>query len=185
MSKSYRNLITAVDELAATLSSCYSKHLVCRSGCSGCCQHHLSVFPVEASAIRETFTTLAEQVRFRIIQQAKEVEVREVNGEPVACPMLLDDRCASYGSRPVICRTQGLPLLYENDRGEEEVDFCPLNFTAPEAINDLDEERLVRLDDLNLRLALVNWQYCQEQGIEKSASGERVKMSVVILDARY
>ncbi len=95
--------------------------------------------------------------------------------------MLVDDRCAVYESRPLICRTQGLPLLIEAEDGEAEVDFCPLNFTAPDAVADLDETHLVPLDELNLKLALVNLQYCREQGIADDASGQRVPMANIIL----
>ncbi len=95
--------------------------------------------------------------------------------------MLVDDACAIYPSRPLICRTQGLPLLIEAEDGEQEVVFCPLNFTAPDAVDDLDEEHLVPLDAINLKLALINLQSCREKGIESEASGQRVTMSDIIL----
>jgi Fe-S-cluster containining protein len=175
-------LLGLVDALTATLSARYSKHLVCRAGCSGCCHHHLSVFAVEAAALRETIAELSPEVRERIAEQSRKVDERELRGEAVACPLLVDDRCAVYQSRPLICRTQGLPLLLEAEDGTQEVDFCPLNFTAPDAVNDLEENQLVPLDALNLKLAVVNIQYCQENGIERADSGRRRKMSEIILD---
>ena len=181
MNMVYRQLIQRIEELAARLSSYYSKHLVCRAGCSSCCHHHLTVFRVEADAIREAIQALPEETRSLVEQRAREVNEREELGLPLACPLLIDDRCAIYSSRPVICRTQGLPLLFESDDGEEEVDFCPLNFSTPGAVNDLDEEHLVPLEDVNLKLATVNLQYCIEEGVDKAASGQRIKMSEVIL----
>lgn len=106
---------------------------------------------------------------------------REAQGLPVACPLLVDDRCSIYESRPLICRTQGLPLLMEAEDGETEVDFCPLNFAEPGAVEDLDEDYLVPLDDMNLRLALVNLQHCRDAGLGDEASGGRVTMADVIL----
>lgn len=132
VTESYRQLIEHVDKLTARLSSQYARHLVCRSGCSGCCRHHLSVFAVEAAAVRQAVDVLPEPLRQRLTQQAHKVLEMEAHGEPTACPMLVDDRCSIYAARPLICRTQGLPLLLEADDGEAEVDFCPLNFTAPE-----------------------------------------------------
>ncbi|MGH9847309.1 MAG: YkgJ family cysteine cluster protein, partial [Blastocatellia bacterium] len=146
--------------------------------------HHLSVFAVEAENLREAFEALPEELRRRIEAQAGEVVRREAQGEPVACPMLVDDACAIYPSRPLICRTQGLPLLVEAEDGLREVDFCPLNFTAPEALDDLDEEHLVPLDAVNLKLALVNLQYGGEKGIESEAISRRVTMSEIILGSR-
>ena len=98
--------------------------------------------------------------------------------------MLVDDRCSIYQSRPLICRTQGLPLLMEAEDGEQEVDFCPLNFTEAGAIDDLDEDHLVPLDALNMKLALVNLEYCRETGLGDGDSGERRKMADIILKSR-
>lgn len=124
------------------------------------------------------------QVRARVEAQAREVIVREAQGETVACPLLLDDRCSIYESRPLICRTQGLPLLMEAEDGEQEIDFCPLNFTEAGAVDDLDENHLAPLDQLNLRLALVNLQHCRETGLADGASGERVKMADIALESQ-
>ena len=173
-----------MDKFAAKLQSRYSKHLVCRAGCSGCCHHHLSVFAVEAEEARAAVEALPAQVRARVEDQAREVIEREAQGRPAVCPLLVDDRCSIYQSRPLICRTQGLPLLMEAEDGEQEVDFCPLNFTEAGAVDDLDEDHLVPLDALNLRLALVNLQHCRETGQGDEASGERVKMADIVLKSR-
>ena len=183
VSDSYLQLIAQTDELTARLATRYADHLVCRAGCSGCCQHHLSVFAVEAEAIRQAVAALPADTRATLEQQARDVTQREANKEAVACPMLIEDRCAVYESRPLICRTQGLPLLLEAEDGAQEVDFCPLNFSAPEALDELDEEHLVPLDALNLKLALVNLQHCREQGIADEACGERLPMAEIILQA--
>ncbi|MDX2044292.1 MAG: YkgJ family cysteine cluster protein [Acidobacteriota bacterium] len=184
MTNSYRQLIEHVDKLAAKMSLRYAPHLVCRSGCSGCCHHHLSVFAVEATAVRVAFDALPELFRARLEEQARAVLESEAHEEPLACPMLMDDRCAIYESRPLICRTQGLPLLMEAEDGEAEVDFCPLNFTGENAVDDLDEAHLVPLDDLNLKLALVNLQHCREQGISDEVSGQRLPMANIILQTQ-
>lgn len=181
MSSTYHKFIKQVDELTAKLSERYSKHLVCCAGCSACCHHHLSVFPVEAEEVRKALEALPGEMRARVEERAREVTRREAEGGPVACPLLLDDRCSIYQSRPLICRTQGLPLLIEAEDGQLEVDFCPLNFTGPGAVDDLDEDHLVPLDALNLKLALVNLRYCREMGLNDEASGERRNMADIIL----
>ena len=181
---SYREFIEHVDRLTAKLQARYSKHLVCRAGCSGCCHHHLSVFAVEAEEARAAIEVLPVPIRARVEERAREVIKREAQGAPVACPLLIDNRCSIYESRPLICRTQGLPLLIEAEDGEQEVDFCPLNFTEPGAIDDLDEDHLAPLDALNLRLALLNLEHCRETGLGDEASGERVKMADIILRSK-
>jgi Fe-S-cluster containining protein len=98
--------------------------------------------------------------------------------------MLVNDRCSIYQSRPLICRTQGLPLLIEAEDGGQEVDFCPLNFTEAGAVDDLDEDHLAPLDALNLRLALVNLEHCREKGLSDEVGGARTKMADIILKSR-
>ena len=134
--------------------------------------------------MREAIEASPDKTRTVIERQAREVIERESGNRPVACPLLVDDRCSIYESRPLICRTQGLPLLIEAEDGEAEVDFCPLNFTAPNAVDDLGEAHLVPLDDLNLRLALVNLQHCREQGIADEESMKRRTMSEIILQSQ-
>lgn len=179
MQNGYTKLRNEVDRLAERLTERYTNHLVCRPGCSACCRHHLSVFKVEADILREAIGRLPEDMRQRIRRQSEDVDRLEVLGEPVSCPLLVDDRCSVYESRPLICRTQGLPLLFENEEDEQEVDFCPLNFNSPGAIDDLNQDSLVPLDAINLKLALVNVQHCIEAGVEKGKIGDRIKLSQV------
>ncbi len=179
----YRQLVEVVDRLAAQLTAHYGSHLVCRAGCSGCCHHHLSIFAVEAAAVGEAVQKLSREKRARIQRQARQVREREARGEPVACPLLVDECCSIYESRPIICRTQGLPLLIEAEDGTREVDFCRLNFTAPGATDELDEAHLVPLELLNLKLALVNRSYCRQKGLDEATSGYRRKISDIILDS--
>lgn len=176
----YRAFIQSVDALAAKLTTRYRAHLLCRVGCSGCCHHHLSVFPVEAASVQSAIASLTDEVQQQLQTQAKAVMEKGANGEAVSCPLLLEDRCSIYESRPLICRTQGLPLLYETDDGAQEVDFCPLNFTTEEALNDLDEQHLVPLDALNLRLAKINWQYCRESGLRSEQTATRIPVVEII-----
>ena len=62
------------------------------------------------------------------------------------------------------------------------MDFCPLNFTAPGALDDLDEEHLVPLDRLNLKLVIANLDHCRAAGLIDAASGKRQPMSDIILE---
>jgi hypothetical protein len=68
------------------------------------------------------------------------------------------------------------------DDGSEEVDWCPLNFTSENALDDLDENHLLPLDELNARLALANLLHCRGNGIPDASSGDRVNIADIILD---
>jgi Fe-S-cluster containining protein len=110
----YQELIHEADRMAVRLTGHYREHLVCRPGCSACCRHDLSLFPVEAAAVRAAVLAPAEGTRTLIAGRA--------GGGPCAYPLLVDDRCAVYPDRPLICRTQGLSLLIE-EGGERTVVF--------------------------------------------------------------
>lgn len=115
-------LHTAVDTSAAPLVETHASRLQCRAGCSDCCTDGLTVFTIEAEAIRRHHPDLLE------------------NGIPHApggCAFLdAEGACRIYAQRPYVCRTQGLPLRWlEEDEDENEIiesrDICPKNLEGP------------------------------------------------------
>lgn len=105
-----------VDRDVAELATRLGERITCHRGCADCCVDELTVFEVEALRIRrETGSRLSDAVP-----------------HPTgACAFLDEDRtCRIYASRPYVCRTQGLPLRWIDDRDGETVEFrdiCPLN----------------------------------------------------------
>ena len=171
----YQELLAEADRLAARLAQRYGRHITCRPGCSGCCHHNLAVFEVEAAAVRVALLQLSREMQTVVVGQA--------SGVPAACPLLVDDRCAIYRSRPLICRTQGLPLLIETEDGTRGVDFCPLNFTLPGATDDLDEHYLVSLEAVNRKLVWANLHHCRNAGVALASAGARRTISDLVLEA--
>jgi Fe-S-cluster containining protein len=69
----------------------------------------------------------------------------------------LDDekRCRIYAHRPYVCRTQGLPLRWIEDEGEEIYearDICPLNAEGP-PLEELPAEECWSIGPFEERLA--------------------------------
>jgi hypothetical protein len=181
MTTYYQRLLAEVDEARLTLASQYRAHLACRAGCCSCCRHDLSVFEVEAESVRTTVLNLPEKTRERIVAQAETVRKLKSLGQKACCPMLVDHRCAIYNNRPIICRTQGLPLLITKEDGTQEVDFCPFNFSNPGATAELDPQCLMDLEPINAKLVMANLIHCRAAGIDPVASGKRRTMSEIIL----
>ncbi len=116
-------LHAAVDHMTAQTRAALQAPLACQRGCSGCCQDGLTVFEVEAERIRR------EAPIWRSGQRP---------GPEGACAFLdAEGACRIYAVRPYVCRTQGLPLRWFEEDGEEVVegrDICPLNAPAVDLI---------------------------------------------------
>jgi len=132
-----------VDAKARHLHVLHAARTMCRKGCSSCCVDGLTVFEVEAAPIRRNHAALL------------------ATGIPHAeglCAFLDDaGACRIYADRPYVCRTQGLPLRWLDERDGEVVelrDICPLNEEGT-PIEDLAEEDCWTLGPVEERLALL------------------------------
>ena len=165
--ENYETLIAKVDEKCAETWAAESSRMACKAGCSTCCRH-IGLFPVEAIRLRLALDTLSDE------RKAAIQSVAEVTQDEDACPLLENGICALYANRPIICRTHGFPILLEDGR----TDFCPLNFTDGEAIN---EESKIALSNLNSMLAAVNQVFLKESGTEEIFGDERVPLADALL----
>lgn len=141
----FRKYFAIRDELdrhCAELYQLHAPHLNCKAGCDSCCMD-FSIFPVEFYAIK---------------QQAGDNLKKGMNPAYKGdCPFLVNHRCVIYAARPMICRTQGLPLLY---MGEEqwELSVCELNFKDFD-FDKFTEKNTFPQDKYNSRLFLLNQKY--------------------------
>lgn len=131
-----------VDGIARPLEAAHRERLRCARGCYQCCRDDLTIFEVEAQIIRERAPSLLAE---------------GAPHPPGMCAMLAPDgACRIYDHRPYVCRTQGLPLRWEEpaERGEiEELrDICPLN-EAGEPVEGLDADQCFTLGPFEARLA--------------------------------
>lgn len=76
------------------------------------------------------------------------------------CPLLKDDRCLLYHARPIICRTHGLPILYQ-DGQQRRVDYCPRNDFSGMT---LSGSQVVDVETLNSLLVAVNALFVDQAG---------------------
>ncbi len=145
ISKDYNQLVADLDSAIGALQQHLHKFIGCAPGCSSCCKQ-FSVLPLEAALITGSASVSLQSPR---------------SGE--LCSQLIDNHCSIYPQRPLICRTQGLPIGYiDEEREQIEVSACPLNFPE-DHLFDLPD--LLLLDSFNSRLAALNSAYCQAAGI--------------------
>lgn len=164
--RNYRQLVARVDELCARIEGDFREQIVCCLGCDGCCRH-LSLFPVEATALAAALAEAPAALAAEIRERAR------VATEDGPCPLLKDGACLLYAARPLICRTHGLPLLGRRD-GERFIDYCPENFQGMES---LPASAIIDLETLNATLAAVNRLFVKESGGDEARAEERITIA--------
>lgn len=143
----YWNLINRIDQYSKEWSESPPFELSCQPGCDECCQARLTLFAVEVAAISRSLT---ERKDFTIPDPKN-------NGR---CPFLENSRCSIYSLRPIICRTQGYPFVYEDDDGQMASDICFHNRKGDEI--SLPAKYVINLETLNRCLSSLNYLYLAE-----------------------
>lgn len=146
----------------------HHSHMRCGQGCSSCCQSGLTVFPVEAERILNWWSELDLTSRERIKAQWTRALSEPSGGASSKCVFLSEDSCSIYKARPVVCRSQGLPLKIsvekqsaEDDVAESELSLCELNFTEHGSIPEGRE--WLDLDRLNVLLTIAQRQWNENE----------------------
>jgi len=164
----YHSLLNRVDQLCRKITEQFQAQITCRAGCSGCCLH-LSLFPVEAANLFRAIKNLPAEIKAILSGRIQWPE----DG---SCPLLIDKCCTVYQSRPVICRTHGLPLVAEND-GERVVDCCPENFRTS---GSLPGSAVINLETLNSALVAINAVFIANNHDERFQVSERYTVAEII-----
>ncbi|HEX9163277.1 MAG TPA: YkgJ family cysteine cluster protein [Thermoanaerobaculia bacterium] len=140
---SYKRVLSRADQFFASVMAEQPENLQCGRGCSLCCYGLFEIGSGDVPMIADGLAGLHPMRRKRIIRRAVEIiaesrhpnlrECSPVEKElffnrtaSVPCPNLSDaGECMIYESRPLVCRTFGLPLR-EDERYIG--DICELNF---------------------------------------------------------
>ena len=128
--------------------SAHPAQFACKKGCSGCCSSEREVNDLEYAALARGFSQLTDAEKERL-EQSEHSE---------NCPLLVEDACALYTERPLICRSHGNPIVMEN-----RLDVCPLNFEGVD-LKTLPDTDLLSVDTLTAILTVSNMLFCSETG---------------------
>lgn len=139
----YQKLIQKIDNLCNKIVPLYREQITCNKGCSNCCISGLTLFPVEADYIKEK-------------TKHKKIKPNMAKG---SCVMLHNGLCQIYEYRPLVCRTQGFPLLYG-----DQLSFCELNFKDMTGGFCFSSGTLIDMNKVNTILAAVNLEYLKQTG---------------------
>lgn len=184
-SAAYAQLVAKVDAFFGRVQQRYGGDLACRAGCAGCCGHHLSLSAIEADSVRRGLASLDAPARAELASRG-----RAASGLEGPCPALEEDgRCGIYTFRPLVCRTQGvpmripghsaLPVLAEERAGDAGRSVCPLNFTT-RPLDTVDADCVLDLDTLDATLAVINAHHADAEGEDRLA---RVRLGDLLAGA--
>jgi len=160
----YDSLTKAIDDFVAEVTAEHPEHVKCRRGCFLCCVPPRSLFRIEGERIRDAVAGLPEEVRERI-------KARVEDDRRLLCPLLDNGLCTVYEKRPVVCRTQGMPLAVKNGRNSFELDYCRLNFEHVPPGFELLRAHVLNLDGINQILAGVNLKAVRGAGLDPEEDG--------------
>ena len=158
----YGKLTENIDALCSKVQERCGHDMRCAERCCSCCIAGLSLFPIEA---------------FHILKQIKgSLNLPESGHE--GCIFLKEGLCTIYSFRPVVCRTQGYPLLYESDDDPEslEISCCEMNFTETPSV---DSSCLVDMERINTILAALNISFLRATCLEEELRDRRFTMEEI------
>lgn len=162
----YYQLRTEIDVLSESIEKEHHQHLKCKKGCDHCCMA-ISVFPVEFYAIEAEINP-------------DKLPVMPLPQDDTNCRYLVDHSCSIYKSRPVICRTHGLPLLYMSLDGDDyELSCCELNFTDFD-MADFNEENTYPMYRINSELYSINKEFVLTFENGKYSETDRIPLADLI-----
>ena len=145
--KSLKEVYSELDGKTSSLELLHKNLLHCKCKCTDCCVDDLTVFEIEAEYIQQNHGALLN------------FESPHSSG---ACAFL-DEKgaCRIYSIRPYVCRTQGLPLRWidERDNGSivEMRDICSLN-ESDTPVEILPEEECWTIGPFEAKLATLQVQ---------------------------
>jgi Fe-S-cluster containining protein len=94
----------------------YQDKMQCKAGCFSCCKNNFHISPVESQGVLEAVQLLSAEVKSKIRKNLSQPE-------RLLCPLLVEDRCSIYESRPILCRIFGFPVSDGSTMAT-----CELNF---------------------------------------------------------
>lgn len=168
----YRELVGKVDGFFARVEGRHGAEMNCGSGCHDCCHVRFSVTGVEAAILRAALAESPPEVRARLAERA-------ALDEPDRCAALGDDgRCSVYASRPLVCRSHGVPIRQRAPNGAALIGGCFRNFTerGPSAV---DADCVLDQATLSTVLLAIDSAHAAETGAEP---GTRIAMATLLLE---
>lgn len=162
----YFDLCLEIDKEISKLELMHDSQLNCKKGCSSCCES-IKIFPIEFYAIKSK------------VEIKRHPKLKLKHKFSSKCRFLINDACILYNYRPIICRTQGLPLLYETNSGNTfELSVCKLNFKGLR-VDSFNMRNALFMAPFNSKLFLLNKEFVENFNIRTYKPTDRLKLNIL------
>ncbi|HPY74446.1 MAG: YkgJ family cysteine cluster protein [Planctomycetes bacterium] len=140
----YNEFKDDIDTIAKHLTEIHGIHIICKKGCASCCTN-LTVWPIEY---------------YSILYNMQQDNVQNIEPSDQSCTFLKNNECQIYTYRPIICRTHGLPITFQEDENSttQQVTFCEKNFTTL-TTPDFHSQNTLNIDKVNQILYTFHYRY--------------------------
>lgn len=131
MLKRYEKFLIEFDKELESIFNSQNQYLKCKKGCSKCCEFGDYPFSqLEFSYLTKGYLNLDYEKRLIVQQNIKKLlSEKEKNTKERfehICPFLVNNECAVYDYRGLVCRTFGV-CYYDDEKGFVKVPEC-VNF---------------------------------------------------------
>lgn len=118
----YQKYLDFLDEKLSKMFSAQLPFVKCKEGCAYCCKEgEYPLSELEYIYLMFAYEALAPDVKEKVNENILEL-ISAKKTKMYQCPFLIDNRCAVYLNRAIICRTFG--LLSFDDKGKKRIPFC-------------------------------------------------------------
>lgn len=159
MIENYKKYLDIIQNKLDIFFAKQKEYIFCNAGCSKCCQN--AQFPyseIEYEYLLDGYKKLPKETQEQIKQNAKTVLKEKQNFDDKSsnfkykCPFLINNSCACYEYRGIVCRTFGL-LSMEADDKNPQMPFCILEGLNYSNVYDKKTNRLSteKFKQLNLK----------------------------------
>ncbi len=122
MIKKYKEFLNFLDDKLEKMFLNQAPFIKCKEGCAYCCKE--GEYPI--SELEYVYLMFAyESLDADIKEKVNENIIKLINSKRIKmyqCPFLIDNNCAVYTNRAIICRTFG--LLSYDQKGKKKMPFC-------------------------------------------------------------
>ena len=132
-----------------------SPYIMCKAGCAKCCSNGDYPFSeIEIEYLKQGFNKLDEKTKKIIRENIKAIiDSKNKNTSEsftYKCPFLIDNYCAVYEQRGIICRTFG--LIYLKEGAKMQIPFCAYEGLNYSNVLDIEKDMLMadKMKDLGI-----------------------------------